>query len=267
MNQNSKDYYKILNISSETSPEEIKKTYRELAFKYHPDHNSGEPNSENKFKEITEAYAVLIDPVKRKQYDRFRSQFSSNKNQGEHSEFNYSSEDLFENMFRQASSRQIFEELNREFNKSGYRSGPDFFSKVLFNSALTGLPRLLSHIPGPIGRIGSIIILLTTIGKVILPSTEQKKQRTSIWNSVTGRLGLKKTHTSLDVEFNLKIPKKTIEFGAQKEVVYKTNREPERLLINIPSKMKPGQKLRIKEKGHWGENETRGDLILCLQAE
>ena len=66
-----KDYYKSLGISKSTSPEEIKKAYRKLALKYHPDRNKGDKSAEAKFKEISEAYAVLSDPEKKKQYDMF----------------------------------------------------------------------------------------------------------------------------------------------------------------------------------------------------
>lgn len=67
----SKDYYKMLGVSKSASLEEIKKAYRKLALKYHPDQNQGDKAAEAKFKEISEAYAVLSDPEKRKQYDMF----------------------------------------------------------------------------------------------------------------------------------------------------------------------------------------------------
>ena len=72
-----KDYYEILGVKKSASEEEIKKAYRGLAKKFHPDKNKGNKEAENKFKEISEAYAVLSDKEKRGQYDRLgREAFS-----------------------------------------------------------------------------------------------------------------------------------------------------------------------------------------------
>ena len=71
------DYYEVLGIKRDAKPEEIKKAYRRLARKYHPDVNPGDKASEERFKLTTEAHDVLSDPKKRKVYDRF-GQYSDN---------------------------------------------------------------------------------------------------------------------------------------------------------------------------------------------
>lgn len=75
MPSTAKDYYKILNVSKDASQEDIKKAFRKLARKYHPDLNPGDKTSEEKFKEINEAYAVLSDPQKRSEYDNVGTTF------------------------------------------------------------------------------------------------------------------------------------------------------------------------------------------------
>src|SRR5256714_10367057 len=64
------DYYKVLGVGKNASEEEIKKAYRKLARKYHPDQNAGDKQAEERFKEISQAHDVLSDPEKRKAYDR-----------------------------------------------------------------------------------------------------------------------------------------------------------------------------------------------------
>ncbi len=66
-----RDYYEVLGVSREATPDEIKKAYRKLAFKYHPDRNQDSPEAGEKFKEAAEAYEVLSDTERRAQYDRF----------------------------------------------------------------------------------------------------------------------------------------------------------------------------------------------------
>ena len=68
-----KDYYDILGVNKTAVEDEIKKAYRKLAKKYHPDVNPGNKNAETRFKEISEAYEVLSDTQKRAQYDRMGS--------------------------------------------------------------------------------------------------------------------------------------------------------------------------------------------------
>src|SRR6478752_1167364 len=69
-----RDYYEILGVSKSSSAEEIKKAYRKIAIKYHPDKNPDDPSAEEKFKEAAEAYEILSSPEKKQRYDQFGHQ-------------------------------------------------------------------------------------------------------------------------------------------------------------------------------------------------
>ena len=101
-----KGYYKILGVNSNCTQEEIKKKYKELAMKYHPDRNPGDKNAEEKFKEINEAYEVLRDPEKRSQYDNFGS---ANSNFGSYNQGGFgSSQDIFNSVFGEEGFSSFF---------------------------------------------------------------------------------------------------------------------------------------------------------------
>ena len=103
-----KDYYKILGVDKSASPAEIKKSYRKLALKYHPDHNEGDKSAEAKFKDLNEAYAVLRDPEKKQQYDMFGAEGFQNR---------FSQEDIF----RDFDLGSIFKEFG--FGRGGRGQG------------------------------------------------------------------------------------------------------------------------------------------------
>jgi curved DNA-binding protein len=100
------DYYQVLGVKKDASKEEIRKAYRKLAMKYHPDHTKGDKAAEEKFKKISEAYAVLSDEKKRKEYDTFGAEGFRQR---------FSQEDIFRGF--------DFGDIFREFGFGG-----DFFS-------------------------------------------------------------------------------------------------------------------------------------------
>lgn len=110
-----KDYYQILGLPRNASDAEIKKAYRKLAMQYHPDRNLGKEEWANdKFKEINEAYGVLGDPEKRRQYD----QFGTVGDLGD--------------IFRSPFTRETFEDMMRDFGGAGLRF--DFLDDIFGNS-------------------------------------------------------------------------------------------------------------------------------------
>lgn len=128
-----KDYYKILGVDKKASQDDIKKAFRKLAQKYHPDKNPGSKDAENKFKEINEAYEVLGDVDKRKKYDNLGSSWNRfQENGGRSEDFNW--DDWFASKHtgarykRKSSNTNNFNNFGEFFNGGGTVS--DFFDKI-----------------------------------------------------------------------------------------------------------------------------------------
>jgi curved DNA-binding protein len=130
-----KDYYKILGVEKSASTDEIKRAYRKLARKYHPDVNKEDPNAETKFKEINEASQVLLDPEKRKAYDQMGMNWKAGQ-QFNPNDFDFS-------QFKDFHGFQGFQE-----NTGGGQDFGDFFES-LFGGGRRGSQRQHRYQPRP----------------------------------------------------------------------------------------------------------------------
>ncbi len=137
-----RDYYEVLGVSRDASADEIKKAYRTLGKKYHPDANPGDKQAEEKFKEVGEAYAVLSDPDKRRQYDQFGHQAFENGMNGQAGGFDFNGMDftdlfgdLFGGMFGGGARR----------NPTGPQKGANLRARVrvTFDEAMKGVDKEL----------------------------------------------------------------------------------------------------------------------------
>jgi len=132
-----KDYYKIINVSSEATQDEIKKQYRKLALLYHPDKNPGNKEAEEKFKEIAEAYAVLSDSTKRKEFDNlknFGKKTTTHNNTYSSKSTNFTNFDDFEPSYKKENKHddpeKLWEEFFKDYNVKNFSSFfKNFFSK------------------------------------------------------------------------------------------------------------------------------------------
>lgn len=125
-----KDYYKIMGLDRKVSQDEIKRAYRKLARKYHPD-VSKEPNAENKFKELGEAYEVLKDPEKRAKYDQY-GQYWQNPNPGGTAQGQQGSADYhYSSPFNEAGAADFEDFLSSIFRQRYQQEQEDYFEESL----------------------------------------------------------------------------------------------------------------------------------------
>jgi len=120
-----KDYYKILGVDRKASDDEIRKAYRKLAKQYHPDYNPNDKQSEDRFKEINEAYEVLSDSKKRSHYDRLGSDYSQWQRRGNPGDFNWDQYGGFPG--GSGGTRVNMDDLNDMFGGGGFS---DFFQTI-----------------------------------------------------------------------------------------------------------------------------------------
>lgn len=248
-----KDYYKIMGVSEDASEKDIKTAYRKLARKYHPD-ISKEPDAEERFKEMGEAYEVLRDPVKKSEYDNYRKHKAFNQGTQQehwhpgHTEHYYSgpmNEDLFETLFGHS-----------RYSKQPV-AGQDYHGKINISleEAFNGTTK---HIQVPLE--GSSQVTMQTLKVRIPPGIKSGQQvrltgqgAPGIHGGPRGDIFLNVTvdkHHLFDVMDNdiyLTLPVTPWEAALGTTVVVPTLGG--KIDLKIPPGSQGGQKLRLKNRG------------------
>ncbi len=257
-----KDYYQVLGVEKDASPQNIKEAYRKLALQYHPDRNKDNPLAVEKMKEINEAYAVLSDPKKRKDYDTFHDQYGPYGY--DRFKQRYSEQDIF----RGSDINQIFEEMAKAF---GFRSFDEIFREFYGQ----GYHSFEFQRPGVSGR--GFIFFGPFFGRKYDSIPEGNRQQMPISSEIfPGTLG-KVVRYFLKKTFNISEPQKGRDledviylepqqaFGGGKGKYFHRKRSKE-LIVNIPAGMKDGQKIRLKGMGEPGKDGGEpGDLYLKVK--
>ena len=276
-----KDYYQALGVSREAAADEIKKAYRQLALQFHPDRNPGDQQAEERFKEISEAYGVLIDPEKRKSYD-FVSQRSSEDRR--RPDFGFTQEEIFRDIFHNPMASEVFSDLSREFARMGFRFDERFFDHIFFGGRGGFWGEIIFKGPGGFqyGSFGKHQEFFRDIDKTFFPSVERIiapqgltwKGRFFSWLLRKGiglLLGRPQPPASgpiikddLDTIYALALAREEASLPSTKEVSFRRDGKLEKLAVKIPPGLPDGTLLRLRGKGNTKGGKT-GDLYLKVK--
>ncbi len=270
-----KDYYQILGVPDNASQDEIKSAFRKLAFKYHPDTSPGDKKqAEERFKEINEAYGVLGDGGKRQQYDfARRGELAGVGYDAKYGDFRYSQQDIFRDIF---SNRVMFDELSRMFNQAGLRFDQDFLSHVFFGSSGT----VFQFSAGPSGISRRVYKFGDRATDQQYPHTRVATYQPNWMERLLSRIAVKVGKfalrqlfgvqfeplpgQNLDQHIELEISPTEAAAGGEKSIIYKRSNKTKKLMVKIPSGVKPGTKIKLRGVGAVGDKE-QGDLYLHIK--
>ncbi len=274
-----KDYYKILGVDKTASADEIKKAYRKLARKHHPDVNPNDKTAESKFKELQEAYDILKDEKKRKEYDELGSNYFNFKNAGAgqgQGQYNYnysgSNNSGFNYNYNNAGGGEgfnfedIFSDL---FNRSGKKQGPTKGSnlnaslEISVIESVKGTERIINlngekiKIKIPAGIQDGGKIKLSGKGSAGFNGGDNGDLYITI-SVINDNIYERKEN---DIYINKKINLTEAVLGAKIEV----SGIEGKFMITIPSGTQYGTKFRIPKKGATDvSGKKTGDLIVTV---
>lgn len=251
-----RDYYEVLGVSKSATDDELKKAYRKLAKKYHPDANPGDKEAEAKFKEASEAYTILSDPDKRRQYDQFgHSAFEGGAGGAGGFDFtNMDMGDIFGDIFG-----DLFGGGRSRRTNNGPMKGPNVRAavRITFEEAVTGVDKEI--------ELNLKEECTTCHGTGAKPGTHPetcskcggKGQVVYTQQSLFGMV--RNVQTCPDCHGTGKVVKDKCSdcYGTG----YVTKRK--KIAVSIPAGIDSGQSIRIREKGEPGINGgERGDLLV-----
>lgn len=250
-----KDYYKILGVSKEASQEEIKKAFRQLARKYHPDVNQGNKEAEEKFKEINEAFQALSNPQKKAQYDQYGSSAFSAEDLAGFRNFSFNFDDLFSDF----GFWDIFDIFNHRREYEDYEEGADlrYDLEITLEEAFSGIKKTI-EIP-----IHEICKKCNGLG------AEEKYLKECDKCHGTGeiRIARRQGFTQFisitpcgKCNGSGKITTKYCDVCKGKGEIQKI----QKIEVKIPKGINHGQYLRIEGRGELGRNASSGDLYTVI---
>lgn len=254
---NQKDYYKILGVGEGAGSEEIKKAYRNLAFRYHPDRSQG---NEELMKEVNEAYAVLSNPSKRKEYDSMRQAYGSFAR--DRFRQAYTDQDIFRN----SDIGQVFEEFSRIF---GFNSPEDIFSRTdfygphyrTFEFRGPGYSGRGFFTYGPMGRAYSEKLRTGNTHPVF--SKVMLKGLNVFQKMAAKKLGIDLPEDGKDRYDVIRVTPEEAAAGGKVRYLFRKRDNSRELLVKIPPGMKEGQKIRLRGLGEEGKHGGEpGNLFL-----
>ncbi len=280
-----KEYYEILGLKENAAAEEIRRAYRKLALHYHPDRNRGDATAEERFKAISEAYAVLTDAEKRKLYDLSRATGAGTRDDTQAGPWAYTTqEDILRDLLRNRDAAAVLQELTREFQRMGFRFDDGFvrhmffggrgvvFGGVFFGGPFGGGRHRRREGFGAFGRdtaqwdprLADRPTNEATDGQRP-PSLLTRIGRALQGIGRVARLALGSGQRGVDLTQDFLITPAEAREGARKHLRYSRGAGLEEVIVTIPAGIRPGTKLRLRGKGLQGTAGAPGDLYLRIQ--